>query len=75
MDSHTEKNISTVICPGGTEGFLSNQNISGSVPLENPAVIELPHYHHQTVWQHFAHLAFEMPSKNEDEKLLKTASI
>lgn len=46
MDSHTEKNISTVIRPGDTEGFLSDQNISGSVPLENPAVIELPHYHH-----------------------------
>lgn len=74
MESRTEKNISTVIRRGGTDGFLSNQNISGGVPLENPAVIELPHYHHQTLWQHFAHLAFEMPSKKEDEKLLETAS-
>lgn len=77
-DSHTEKNVSTVIYPGTTEGFLCTQSISGGVPLENPlstAVIQLPLYQHQMLRKHFVHLTFKVSSKNGDEnKLLETAS-
>lgn len=78
MDSHTEKSTPTVIPPGSTEGLLSTQSISGAVPLENPlsnARLQLPHYHHQMLWQHVAQLAFKVSSKKEDEnKLLEKAS-
>lgn len=76
MDSHTEKNMSTVIHHGSTEGFLSTQSISGGLPLEKPlptGVIQLPDYHHQMLLQHFAHLDFKDSSKNE-KKLLEMAS-
>jgi len=69
--------MSAVIHHGSSEGFLSTQSASEGVPLQNAlstAVLHLPHYHHQMVWQHSTHLAFKGSFKNQDEnKLLETA--